>query len=115
MAEPWYSVKCLFHHPTRKAEDEDFLYEERITVWKANSFYEAHQLAEAEARQYATEAHCVFVTATDSFHLFDEEMKPGVEVYSLMRGSNMQPSVYKATFCLTRRDRKRPLQKDPPK
>jgi hypothetical protein len=65
MSEPWYSVKCLFHHPKRKSGDEDFLYEERITLWKASSFEEAHRLAEIEAHQYAMEAKCVFVASTD--------------------------------------------------
>lgn len=111
MSEPWYSVKCLFHHPARKVEGEDFLYEERITLWKAESFEEAHRLAEEEARQYATESHCVFVASTDSFHLFDEEIAQGVEVYSTMRGSNMSPATYRKTFCVTARDRIKPLQK----
>src|SRR3954462_770142 len=85
MNEPWYSVKCLFHHPTRKSGDEDFLYEERITLWKASSFEEAHRFAEEEAHKYASEAKCLFVGSTDSFHLFEEGLSPGAEVYSTMR------------------------------
>jgi len=110
MNEPWYSVKCLFHHPDRKAAGEGFLYEERITLWKTASFEEAHRLAEEEARQYAAEAGCVFVDSTDSFHLFDEEVSQGTEVFSIMRGSNLQPRDYKYTFCLTERDRTKPLK-----
>jgi hypothetical protein len=113
MSEPWYAVKCLFHHPGRKADDEEYLYEERITLWKANSFEEAHKLAEEEAKQYAADDNCVFIKSTDSFHLFDEEIKEGVEIYSTMRGSNMQPSAYFKTFCVTARDRIKPLQKTP--
>ena len=105
MSEPWYTVKCLFHHPTRKSGDEDYLYEERVTLWRAESFEEAHRLAEAEARQYAEEAKCVFVSWIDSFHLFDEEVGAGTEVYSKMRGSNFQPSDYRKAFCHTLRDR----------
>jgi hypothetical protein len=112
MSEPWYSVKCLFHHPTRKAAGEDFLYEERITLWKASSFEEAHRLAEEEARQYASEAKCVFVASTDSFHLFEEELSVGTEAYSMMRGSNLQPAAYRKTFCVTARDRLKPLHTD---
>jgi hypothetical protein len=112
MSAPWYSVKCLFHHPTRKAADEDFLYEERITLWRASSFEEAHRLAEEEARQYASEAKCVFVASTDSFHLCDGELSPGTEAYSAMRGSNLQPATYRSTFCVTSRDRLKPLHSD---
>jgi hypothetical protein len=114
MKEPWYSVKCLFHHPTRKADGEDFLYEERVTLWKAESFEEAHRMAEEEARRYAAEAKCVFVASTDSFHLFEEELSAGAEVYSSMRGSNLQPTAYRKTFCVTARDRLKPLQKQEP-
>ena len=109
MKASWYSVKCLFHHPTRKSDGEAFLYEERVTLWSAASFEEAHRLAEKEGRQYAKEAGCVFVASTDSFQLFDDELSPGVEVYSSMRGSNLQPSDYRVTFCVTARDRLKPL------
>ena len=112
MSEPWYSVKCLFHHPTRKADGEDFLYEERVTLWRAESFEAAHRLAEEEARHYATESKCVFVASTDSFHLFEEEILSGAEVYSSMRGSNLQPGIYRKTFCVTDRDRLKSLQKE---
>lgn len=104
-----YSVRCLFCHPTRKSEDEDFLYEERITLWRAESFEEAHRMAEKEARQYAEEAKCSFLKSTDSFHLFERAMESGIEVFSTMRGSNLQPQNYERTFCVTGRDRLKPL------
>jgi hypothetical protein len=111
MNQPWYTVKCLFHHPTRKAEGEAYLFEERVTLWKADTFEAAHRLAEAEAREYASEANCVFVASTDSFHLFDRIVKQGTEVYSIMRGSNLKPNVYRDTFCITKRDRAGALEK----
>lgn len=110
MSEPWYSVRCLFLHPTEKTADEDFLYEERVTLWKAGSFEAAHRLAEAEARHYATEAGCTFVESTDSFHLLDEEIVSGAEVYSTMCGSNLEPPHYFRTFCVTALDRLKPLR-----
>ena len=110
MNEPWYTVKCLFYHPTRRSAGDDFLYEERVTLWRAESFQEAHGLAEEEARQYAEEAKCVFVKSTDSFHLFDQEVGSGVEVYSAMRGSNLRPDYYEKTFCVTSGDRLMPLR-----
>ncbi len=112
MSEPWYTVKCLFHHPTRKSGDEDYLYEERVTLWRAESFEEAHRLAGAEARQYAEEAKCVFVKSTDSFHLFEEKVGPGAEVFSMMRESNLVPAIYEKTFCVTGRDRVQPLNRE---
>ncbi len=112
MTEPWYSVKCLFDHPTRAKEGEDHLYEERITLWRASSFEEAHRLAEQEARRYAAEVNCLFIGSTDSFHLFDDDISHGCELYSVMRGSNMTPSIYRSTFCITKRDRAKPLNEN---
>src|ERR1043166_2393056 len=67
--------------------------------------------AEDEARRYAEENGCVFVKSTDSFHLFDEGIGSGSEVYSMMRGSNLDPKSYFHTFCLTSRDRLLPLKR----
>jgi hypothetical protein len=103
--EPWFAVKCLFSHPSRATDAEQFLYEERITLWRAASWDEAFRLAEAEAQEYASSDDCVFITATDAFHLFDESVGAGTEVWSTMRGSGMDADTYKKTFCATPRDR----------
>ena len=102
--EPWFAVKCLFSHPNRANESDGNLYEERITIWHASTFEEAFALAEAEAREYASD-DCVFIRATDSFHLFDESVGQGSEVWSVMRGSHMDAELYAKTFCTTPRDR----------
>ncbi|RYD25740.1 MAG: hypothetical protein EOP87_23895 [Verrucomicrobiaceae bacterium] len=103
--EEWYSVKCLLHHPTRAKDGDMYLYEERVTVWKATSHREAEEKARVEASTYAVEADAVLVNPTDSFCLFDGELGEGTEVYSLMRGSNLTPDFYENTFCVTSRDR----------
>ncbi|MEU5943558.1 hypothetical protein ABZ807_31340 [Micromonospora sp. NPDC047548] len=41
----WFSVRCIFQY----GSDAPFVYEERITVWRAVSFDAAIALAEAEA------------------------------------------------------------------
>lgn len=105
MKKEWYSVSCLFHHPTRKELGENYLYEERITLWEAHSLKEAYVKASDEATQYAQEANAVFVQPLSSFRLFDESIVNGTEVYSLMRGSNFEPKFYRDTFCITDRDR----------
>lgn len=105
MKEDWYSVKCLLHHPTRKKEDEAFLYEERTTLWKADSFDAAYLKAEREAVAYAIESHSVFVQPVSAFKLFDEIVAEGTEVDSTIRGSNLSPVMYRDTFCNTVLDR----------
>src|SRR5688572_13907625 len=103
--QPWFAVKCLFSHPSRADDSERFLYEERTTLWQASSFKEAFALAEVEAAEYARTSTCTFVRATDSFHLFEESVGHGSEIWSQMRGSGMEPELYAETFCATPRDR----------
>jgi len=103
--EPWFAVKCLFSHPSRASDAEKALYEERITLWRVSSWDEAFRLAEAEAQEYASSDNCIFHFTTDAFHLFDESVGHGTEVWSTMRGSGMDPETYKQTFCSTPRDR----------
>src|SRR5688572_562177 len=103
--QPWFAVKCLFSHPSRADVSEQFLYEERIMLWRASNFEQAFALAEAEAAEYARNNTCTFVRATDSFHLFEGSVGHGSEVWSVMRGSGMEPELYAETFCATPRDR----------
>ena len=110
--QPWFAVKCLFSHPSRAEDGERFLYEERTTLWRASTFQEAFALAEAEAAKYARDSHSTFVRATDSYHLFDESIGHGSEIWSLMRGSGMEPELYAQTFCSTPRDRAEILDDD---
>ena len=110
--EPWFAVRCLFSHPTRVKDAEQFLYEERITLWKTGSVHEAFRLAEKDAEKYAKESKSIFIRATDSFHLFDESVGHSTEVWSVMRGSGMEAELYADTFCDTPCDRKQPLDED---
>jgi len=104
-SESWFAVRCLFEHPTRKKEGEDHLYEERTTLWRATSFEDAHAQAEEESKNYAAEDDCIFIRVSDSFKLFDETIEAGTEVFSTMRGSNMDPELYQKTYCCTPYDR----------
>ena|SRR5688572_11687585 len=104
--QPWIAVRCLFSHPQRASDAELNLYEERITLWRAGSFKEAYAMADADALVYALEENCIFVRSTDAFHLFEESIRSGSEIWSVMRGSGMSPELYIATFCDTPRDRK---------
>lgn len=103
--EPWYAVKCLFSHPGRANPEDGTLYEERITLWRADSWNEAFQKAKDEARAYAAESDCKFLSATSAFHLFDGSLGEGTEVWSAMRESNLTPDFYVKTFSETDRDR----------
>jgi hypothetical protein len=85
----WYSVRCVFTLG-------DGMFEERITLWQAGSPDEAIALAEAEATEYA---HGVgrFLGLAQSFEMFDEP-RPGAEVYSLIRTSDLNEDEYLTAF-----------------
>jgi hypothetical protein len=74
MGEPWFSVRCLFHDP------DVGLYEERITLWQANSFERAIEQAEREANEYAEILDLRYVGLAQAYHLGDEAIESGSEV-----------------------------------
>ena len=74
-------------------------YEERITIWQADSAEEAIGRAEAEATEYAwdgTEPLALY----QSFELADAP-GDGVEVFSLIRRSELPPDEYLDSFFAT--------------
>lgn len=105
LGEPWYAIRVVISHPSRVKAGDGNLYEERVTIWRTGSLAKAYELAEEEARVYAEEAGAVFVCCTDSFHLFDEKVGEGSEVWSMMRGSHLDARTYVNTFTCTERDR----------
>lgn len=98
-AEPsWYAVRSVVRldAPDRPGS----AYEERITLWRATSFDEATEKAEAEARSYAAGLDLTPDAITglwQSYHLFDEP-GDGAEIFSLMRVSELEPNAYLETF-----------------
>lgn len=81
----WYSVRCILQ--------VDDVYEERITLWSAASFDEAIEFAEAEADEYVLALEGVRLGLSQAFHLFDAPGS-GVEIFSLMRTSDLEPDDY---------------------
>lgn len=90
----YYSIRCLFSHPTRRRNSKQDLYEERITLWRAATEKEAYIKAEKEAAIYAKEENCIFIGAIDGFHLFQDNVSEGSEVWSLMRDSSFDQHEY---------------------
>jgi len=88
--EPWFSVRCFF-----RTEDT---YEERITLWLADDFDSAIALAEAEAHEYAGIVGNEYLGSAQAFHLSDGDLQPGVEVFSLIRQSDLESDEYLNTF-----------------
>ena len=86
----WYGVRCVVALPERGT------FEERVTLWKADSHEDAIRRAEREIRDYVTEDG-EYTGLAQSFELFDEP-GDGAEVFSLMRDSDLDPKSYLDRF-----------------
>lgn len=85
--EPWYGVKTLFHEPSLH-------YEERI---RAANFEDAQKKATREAREYIKSLERLeFVATIDIFHVFDERLENGSEIYPQITESQLKPEEYLA-------------------
>ncbi len=90
--EPWFSVRCAFAFEV----DDQTTYEERITIWRAQSFDKAIEMAELEAADYAKVVDARYIGLAQAFHLGveDRPLCSGDEVFSLMRDSRLGPNDY---------------------
>jgi hypothetical protein len=86
-------VRCVLHF----AGGPRSLYEERITLWRAADFEQAIDLAEADARDYAGAIVGDYIGLAQAYQLADEPGH-GMEVYSLMRDSDLGPEAYVNRF-----------------
>lgn len=102
----WFAVR----HVVKNSE----AYEERVTLWDARCFEDAHALARAEADGYANDlGDGRLLDLFQVYWLFedpvwDSDLPPGsevtivvpsgTEVFSLVRESDLEPSEYLESF-----------------
>ena len=94
-----FSVRTVLRWAPRPQQRKRYLYEERITLWKAESLGESIELAEIEAKVYAG-GEPEYLDLLQAFWLSEELTLPhqGVEVFSLLRESDLEPKAYLDTF-----------------
>ncbi|WP_254511951.1 DUF4288 domain-containing protein [Anatilimnocola floriformis] len=96
--EPWYGAKCIFLHAKGAGRSKQF-YEERVVLIKAENFDKAVSRAEVMAEEYAKGLDgCAYAGFMNVFHIFDEQIGDGTEVYSLMRKSDLSKDEYLDKF-----------------
>lgn len=84
------------------------MYEERVVLVKAESDNEAIEQAEKEAKEYAQGLEgCSYLGFVNVFHIYDESIGEGTEVYSLMRHSKLSKKKYLNRFFDTGKERTR--------
>jgi hypothetical protein len=86
----WFAVRCIFRH--------DGVYEERVTLWRTDSFGSAIALAETEAAEYGEALGHSYCGLAQSYALADETPGHGCEVFSLIRESELEPNEYLSRF-----------------
>jgi hypothetical protein len=95
----WYSVRCVVAVGW-PPEAVGNTYEERITLWRAESADQAVARAEAEAEDYAAEIEdgpSTYTGLAQCYRLADEP-GDGAEVFSLMRESELAADDYLDRF-----------------
>jgi len=88
----WCSVRCIIEFRDLST------FEERVTLWRASSLGDAIELAEAEAREYATGLDGRYAGMAQAYGPIDGEPGHGVEVFSLMRSSSLDAAAYLSRF-----------------
>ncbi len=97
--QSWFGVRCVLRGP-------DGLYEERVTLWEADGFDNAIELAEQEATVYAKAAGSSYLELAQAFAMSDPPGN-GTEVFSLLRESVLEPKQYLDRFFDTGTERQR--------
>jgi hypothetical protein len=101
----WFGVRCVFEIYSASLGG-DAAYEERVTLWRANTFDEAIAMAEDEAASYANDIDARYLGLAQAYAL-SEEPTHGGEVFSLMRDSELSSAQYLTGFFDTGRERQR--------
>lgn len=99
----WYGVRCVF----RLRKNEGGQYEERITLWRAESFEQAHDLANREATRYAEGRQAESLDYSEAYWIDPEIFELDVEIFSFLRESDLAPAEYISTFYSTGREHSR--------
>ena len=93
--QDWYSAKTIYKHQRVENGKPKTWFEERVVLFRATNFDDAITKAEAEAAIYCgTRGNTIYLGFVDVFHLFDEKVGSGTEVFSLMRESGLTNKKY---------------------
>ncbi|RDI97150.1 hypothetical protein DVT68_17410 [Dyella solisilvae] len=99
-----FSVRSIFLWGQRDDQRLEYLYEERITLWRAETIDAAIEMAEIDARSYI-EGSGEYLGFSQAFALFEPVASSGAEVFSLLRESDLPPRDYLNSFFDTGHER----------
>ena len=101
-----FSVRCLFRWLNTSGADVH-TYEERITLWSAQDIDDSIAQAEAEAKTYAADSNCEYLGFCQAYAMHSHVSASSVEVFSLLRESDLAPAKYIDAFFATGTERER--------
>lgn len=94
-----FGVRCIIESLTESFNKKENLYEERITVWRAENIDEAIDKAVVEVEEYCKKRGGLnFTGLSQGYWMFSEIPEDGIEVFSLLRESDLEPEEYLRTF-----------------
>ena len=95
----WYSAKTIYKTHTVEDGRPTTVFEERVVLFRATDSDDTIAKAEAEAAEYCrTSCGTEYLGFLDVYHVGDEAIGHGKEVYSLMRNSDLSNKDYLAHF-----------------
>ena len=100
-----FAVRCVIELPKEEFNTLAHLYEERITVWLAVDIDEAIDKAIAEVEDYSMKNNLSYTGLSQGYQMFSQVDIDGVEVFSLLRESDLPPEEYLDTFFSTGTER----------
>jgi hypothetical protein len=104
-----YSVRCVIRWPRRPDQKRKYLYEERITIWRAKNIDDAIEKAELEACRYMKGGSKKAAEGVQAYWLSDSlgNFRNGAELFSLFRESDLPPGKYLTHYFLSGNERSR--------
>jgi hypothetical protein len=94
----WYSVRTIYRHDDVAASAHP-VFEERVVLFRAESFDNAMSKAQQEAEAYGKGLKGVtFLGFFDCYELPDDTVGDGTEVFSLLRQSELPDDEYLTQF-----------------
>jgi hypothetical protein len=91
---PSFSTRTLIRWDGYAPEKKKYIYEERITLWIARNADAALKKSEKEAMRYAKESGNKYLGFIQLYWLYDDIEVDGIEVFSLLRESDLSAKKY---------------------
>jgi len=95
-----FGVRCVFEWKAQPGARRR-LYEERVLLWRAVDFDDAIAKAEVEAAEYVARREAAdpgpshYLAFAQAYRLRErDEPGNGIEVFSMLRGSDLKPGKY---------------------